>query len=185
MRHVLKGLAIGCLLLLGRPPASEAAPIRIDFAFTSGASTLAEGSFVFDSALDGTVLAYGDLSAFEIVTLGVPYSLAFVNSGNFTEFRYFGFDTSVDAFQVKDISGFPHILSAIKTGFGIGFFISDFPNVARVVTEYSTGQFDVEWTDLSIRRTTVVPEPATLGLLALGTAAALVRRARRRSLRQA
>jgi PEP-CTERM motif len=180
MRYVLTGLAIGCLLLLGRPAASAAAPIRIDFAFTNGASTLAEGSFVFDSVLDGSVLAYEDLSSFEIVTLGVPYDLAFVNSGNFTEFRYFAFDSSVDAFEVKDISGFPHILSAIKTGFGIGFFISDFPNQARVVTEYSTGQANVEWTGLEIRRTSFVPEPATLLLFAVGGAAAL-RRSRRRA----
>lgn len=179
MRRIVTGLVLVWAMTVARV---EAAPIYIAFTFSNGVTTLATGSFVFDSARDGSVIGFEDLTAFDINVLGTTYDLAFVNSGNFSEYRYLGFDSQLDQFRTTNINGFYPALSAIKNGFGIGFFIADLPNIARVVSEYSTGRLDHEWTVVTVRRT-AVPEPAIVVLLGLGTAGA-IRRRRSRSLRR-
>src|ERR1700741_3885226 len=96
-------IAVAALLLCAVLPVSAyASPVTITFDFKDASATdLANGSFTFDSSLDGSVLSYASLSAFtfHFPVSGASYDLAFVNSGGFqSPFLNFEFDSSIDAF---------------------------------------------------------------------------------------
>ena len=93
------------------------------------------------------------------------YDLAFVNSGGFSPYRYFGYDVGAQQFVSADIAGYPQILSAIKDDYASGFFVrADGPILFR---DYGPGGSEVAFTNVTIS-TGVVPEPSAWGLMILG-----------------
>lgn len=159
-------LAVFAVSLIARH--ASATPIEISFDFLQGSTAIASGSFQFDSSLDGTNIGYSDLDAFDITANGVSYDLSFVNSGGFSQFYQFNFDTTTNTFQWLDISGFDTLMAAIKSDFDTGFFIRPLES-NPLVTEYSVPTFDVPYDNITISRSQV-PSPATLTLLGFGLA---------------
>ena len=155
---------IAAALLVFGPITANATLITIDLSFDS----ILTGSFSYDSSLDGGVIGYGDLSSFDLTFAGITntsYSLAFVNSGDFSVHHYFAFDTAVDQFVMAIIDGFPTSLSAIKSSFNSGFFVRE--DLMVVGDYFGTGGNAVaqNYEALTINR---VPEPGTLALLGIG-----------------
>lgn len=160
--------AAGLLLTAMSIPAA-AGTVSVDFSFLSGATTQASGQFTFDSSKTG-VLSYSDLTSYSIAfpSSGDTFNLAFVNSGAFSDFLYFGFDTSTDTFVTQNIDGFPEIMSAIKADFASGFFTRD-DAAAMVVRDYGphpTGELSFDALNISV--TSAVPEPSTWAMMLLG-----------------
>lgn len=151
---------------------SLAATTIVDFAFVNGGSALATGSFSFDSSLGGP-LTYSNLNAFTLALPNETYDLAFVNSGGFSQYYYFGYDTTLGAFQTATVGGFPQILSAIKTGFTDGFFVRNDPG-GTILRNYNPESGNVSFTNVTVSSRTIgaaVPEPATWAMMLFGFAA--------------
>jgi hypothetical protein len=163
-------LGAGLLLTVMVVPAT-AGTVTVDFGFLSGSSTVASGQFTFDSSKTGT-LSYSDLNSYSIAfpTSGDTFDLAFVNSGGFGDFRYFGFDTSTDQFVTQSIDGFPEIMSAVKADFSSGFFTRDDVDF-QIVRDYgpnATGELSFDTLNISVSG--AVPEPSTWAMMILGFA---------------
>ncbi|MCW5760499.1 MAG: hypothetical protein KIS90_12095, partial [Phenylobacterium sp.] len=128
--------ALGVVLaaLLG---GSAAAATRI-VNFTL-APDVASGEFSYDADLTG-VIGYEDLASFSLVFAGTGhgYDLAFVRSGDFSAYRGFGFDTASLTFVTTAAGGSTQIMSAIRNGFGDGFFIRD-DDGGHAATDYADG----------------------------------------------
>lgn len=166
---------LASVLLLGASFAAQASPINVSFAFTG----VATGSFTYDSSLDGTVIDYSKLDSFNLTFQGVTtssYDLAFLNSGNFSGWKFLNFDSAVDAFVSTTIGGFPTTVAAIKNSFSEGFFARDDMKILR---DYAGGgDRAYQSLQVSVDRSSVpndVPVPATpllsgIGLLALAYA---------------
>jgi hypothetical protein len=154
-------VALGMTTMLATK--AEASPITISYNFTYQGSSVAFGSFTFDSALDGSVLgSYGDLSAFSFTAPalgGFSYNLAFAN-GSTT--RSFLFDTATDSFVFGGSS--PLTAMGLLLGFNVENVLI-WENALGIPTNHA-------WDTVTTSRTTAapVPEPGTLVLL--GTALA-------------
>jgi hypothetical protein len=161
-------LAAASAALLVANPATAATTV-VDFAFVNSGVSLATGSFSFDAAKTGA-LTYADLDSFTLALPNETYDLAFVNSGNFSEFYYFGYDATLGSFQTNDIGGFPQILSAIKSGFSDGFFVRNDP-AFTLFRNYNPESGAVRFTNVTISSRTIdgaVPEPGTWIMMILG-----------------
>ncbi len=168
---------LASVILLGASIAAQASPINVSFAFTN----VATGSFTYDSSLDGTLIDYSDLSAFNLTFHGATtssYDLAFINSGNFAAWHYLNFNSATDSFLMNNIAGYPTTMAAIKNNFGQGFFVRD---DGKYIVDYAGGGTQsYQALQISVDRATPpndVPLPATPLLTAIGLAAlALARR---------
>ncbi len=160
MKKLLVGIAVAVATF-----AANATPIAVSFSFDS----IATGSFTYDSSKDGSMIGWGDLSAFNLQFAGLTtsnYDLAFVNSGNDSVYRVLNWNSAIDSFVDVSISGYPQAMSDIKNSFDTGFFMrTDF----GVIRDYAGGgdqYFQVLTT--SVNRGNNVPEPGSLALLGLG-----------------
>ncbi|ODT86541.1 PEPxxWA-CTERM sorting domain-containing protein [Phenylobacterium sp. SCN 70-31] len=147
---------------------SAAAATRI-VNFTLGAD-VASGEFSYDAALTG-VIGYDDLATFSLTFFetGNAYDLSFVRSGDFSAYRGFSFDTASLTFITTAPGGATQIMSAIKNGFGEGFFVRDDAG-GRGATDYADGR-ELAFDSLEITSRVVgagVPEPATWALMIAG-----------------
>lgn len=173
--------AIAALALMVAASA-QAAPVTVNYAIQdAGGGTLVDGWFSYDSALNGSVLSYADLTGFNLhfTGSGSTYGLAFVNSGGFqTPYLHFEFDTAATAFNfaTTNLAGSP--LAAIKAGYLNGFWIGD----NGAVGDYASGGPVNMGTSANVtyRVTTQdVPEPASLALAAVALAGGWAARRRR------
>ncbi|PZQ51094.1 MAG: hypothetical protein DI570_25035 [Phenylobacterium zucineum] len=147
--------------------------------FTLGPD-VASGEFSYDNSLTG-VIDYDDLATFTLTFVGTgnTYDLAFVRSGDMSAYRGFAFDTASRTFASTDTGGIPHIMSAIKNGFGAGFFVRANGDV-YAATDYAIDE-EQAFTSLEVTSRVVgvgVPEPATWALMiaGFGLAGATLRR---------
>ncbi len=161
----------------------KAAAITIDFRVENSlAQVLALGTFQFDSAKDGTVLDYSDLSSFQfsvpVSGSGENYDLAFLNSGSFNVFYGMAFDTSTDRFQTLHIADEKVLLAAIKTNRWTGFIITADKSEVR---DYIQGGENI-YSSIIVQRSSLasVPEPSSLAVFAIGACAAGAFSGRRR-----
>ncbi len=176
-----KALAGAVVAVALSTAASAAYATIINFEYTEGISPVATGSFTYATGSSG-VLGYTDLSAFSVTIGSVSYDLADVNT--FTDYVYFGYDTSTNAFVTNpntcgfDGCGFASSLSAINSSGTDGFFFNPVPGE---FTEYSTetsGAFD----GLTFSNATVgVPEPVTISLFGVGFAGLAAMRRRKKA----
>ena len=165
--HFLMAAAVACTSVASTP--ALAATTIVNFAFEDSGTTLATGSFSFDSSLSGA-LTYSDLSNFSLALPNETYDLSFVNSGGFSQYYYFGYNATAGVFQTATVGGFPQILSAIKTNFNDGFFVRNDPG-ATIFRNYNPESGDISFTNVTVSSRSVsgaVPEPATWAMMLLG-----------------
>ena len=169
------------LFLLCTLPAAapHAAPhsATVTYAFDEAGATIAHGSFTYPDSITGQ-LTYEDLTAFTFqIGNGTVYDLAYVDSGNLSVYRDFGYDTVSQNFVTTNLYGYPQILSGISNDFDTGFFVR-FDNTYKEVDDYAgSGIQPID--QILITPTTppsaqlaetAVPEPAPLGLFIAGLA---------------
>lgn len=158
---------IGGLLILATS-SSYAIPVQVDFSFDLSGIPAASGSFTYDSALQGGVISYGDLSAFDLVLPTASFGLPFVTSGPFA-FSYMAFDTSSAAFlpNVAD-SGILEAVAAGANGLEGFLLFSDLFSDSGYALSVADDAISA-WDHSSVNvRVTAVPEPPMLSLLVLG-----------------
>ncbi len=166
MKHLMAAAAATLALGAFAAPAS-ASTVLVSFDFLSGATSVASGHFTYDSA-DSGVIGWGDVLSYDISFPGEnSYDLAFVNSGNDSVYRYFGFDTGSHTFVTAVVGGFPEIMSDIKNPFDAGFFTRD-DAAFQVVRDYGPGGTQESFDTLKISVSGGVPEPATWALMLIG-----------------
>lgn len=164
MKNIL--IAFGLAAATCIAPAAQAAVTTVDFSFDRlDGSSVGNGSFSFDSVLSGP-LAYSDLDSFSLTIGGYSYDLGFVNSGNFSVYHHFGFDTVANAFVTQTISGFPTILAGIKNSFNEGFFVRNDPAYTLVRT-YPGNELSFDHVSI-VTSSGAVPEAATWAMMILG-----------------
>ncbi|MEW5685111.1 MAG: PEPxxWA-CTERM sorting domain-containing protein [Pseudomonadota bacterium] len=161
-------LAAAVAATLAFAAGSAAAATRI-VNFTLGPD-IASGEFSYDNSLTG-VIDYDDLATFKLTFVGTgnTYDLAFVRSGDMSAYRGFAFDTASRTFSPTDVGGVPHIMSAIKNGFGAGFFVRANDEVFAA-TDYAIDE-EMTFTSLEVTSRLVgagVPEPTTWALMIAG-----------------
>lgn len=182
MTRLIPSVAVGLVLagFLGGP--ATAATRIVNFTL---ASDVAAGEFSYDNSLTG-VIGYDDLTSFSLTfsETGNSYDLSFVQSGDFSAYRGFSFDTSALSFVTTAAGGTTQIMSAIKNGFGEGFFVRDDDGV-HAATDYADGrELAFESIEITSRLIGVaVPEPATWALMITGFGLAGARLRRRASAR--
>ena len=166
--------ALGALL------ATTAQATTVDFAYLSGASTVASGSFRYDDAATG-VLNYADLTAFTITVAATTYTLADVLT--YTDYVHFGYDTSANTFVTSgNLTGFAgpgyfSSLSAISSGGTAGFYFTALPS--GFFQEYTTSS-NASFDSATFTASNGIPEPASWAMLIAGfglVGAAMRRRA--------
>lgn len=149
---------------------ASAATTMVTFSLDNNSVSLANGSFSYDAAKTGQ-LSYADLQSFTFSLPTSTYDLAFVNSGSFSVFRYFGFNATTQTFVTRTNYDFPEILSAIKGNGVSGYFVRN-DAIATVFHDYAAGFGPVTYTNVSINVTTsgvsAVPEPATWAMMLMG-----------------
>ena len=163
---------------------AHAATTFVNFSMQNGSTSVANGSFSYDSSLTGA-LNYSNLDSFSFTLPGSSYDLAFINSGNFSIYRYFGYDATLGSFVSSNIGGFEQILSGLKSDFSSGFFVR-FDNSYRLVRNYKPESGEIFYTTLNVTSRTsdsAVPEPATWAMMLAGFGA--IGFAMRRKRRQA
>jgi len=167
MIRSIQSIAMGVALAVFLGGVATAATRVVDFTL---ASDVASGEFSYDAGLTG-IVGYGDLTSFSLrfAETGNTYDLAFVRSGDFSAYLGFGFDTSSLTFVTTAAGGATQIMSAIKNGFGDGFFVRD-DDGGHAATDYADGrEFAFESIEITSRLTGAgVPEPATWALLIVG-----------------
>jgi hypothetical protein len=166
MRVQLLALTAAAFTALAAPASAAVTTVDYDFVTADGGSA-GNGSFSFDSALTG-LLTYEDLDSFSITIGGGSYDLAYVLSGNFSVYRYFGFNATTELFETADLGGFPQILSAIKDDFSSGFFVRD--DSIKLARNYNPESGELPFVRVAINSSTggVVPEPATWAMMIAG-----------------
>lgn len=116
-------MAIAVVALFSAP--ASASIVTDNFVFTNNSSSVANGSFSYDSSKSGQ-LTYADLRSFTInlVASGQSYNLAFARTNR--NYNYFGYNTNLNTFVPSLISGtqgpYAGILSAINRNLSNGFF---------------------------------------------------------------
>lgn len=174
MIAVLKRVVLSFVISAMAFSVAEASPIVVNFEINTATPTV--GSFTYDSALDGSLLGYGDLDAFSITLWsGSTYDLAFVTGGPF-DWNEFAFDTTSDTFL--DLSPASGIISAITTGLADGFWISGVNDICfggRCVADYPGADYQT-FTTITAERESTVPEPSLLALSLTGLALVRARR---------
>jgi hypothetical protein len=147
-----------------------AAETVVNFSLDAAQVPLVTGTFSYNSSKTGQ-LSYSDLDSFSLKLPANTYDLAFVNSGSFSDYRYFGYNASIGSFVSATISGFPEILSAIKDDGSRGFFVRKDSNYT-IFSDYGAGNISVPYTNITVSSSVAaVPEPATWAMLILGMGA--------------
>jgi hypothetical protein len=166
--------------LLSRP--TQADPITIDFSFSQAGTTVAAGSFTYDSSLQGQTLSYANLSAFDFsIEGGADYNLAFVNSvmAETGSLSFFSFNTSTDSFVGVFDGQNPTLIEAIDSSFASGFFIGDISRRNVAVDDYENFGNAPPYDTIHV--SVAVPEPSSIALCGVAAAVGLtVARVRRK-----
>ena len=164
MKNIL--IAFGLAAATCIAPAAQAAVTTVDFSFDRlDGSSVGHGSFSFDSALSGP-LTYSDLDSFSLTIGGNSYDLGFVNSGNFSVYHYFGFNTVANAFVTQTVSGFPTILAGLKNSYNEGFFVRNDP-AFTLARAYPGGELYFDNVSI-VTSSGAVPEAATWAMMIMG-----------------
>jgi hypothetical protein len=162
-------LAAAVLGLVAGAQGGARADVTVSFDFSTGPTVVAAGQFSFDETLDGTILGYSDLSSFDFTIVGgSTYDLAFLNSGSFSGYYHFQFDSASDTLIPTVILGFPTLFAAIKADFESGFFVGT-PDENPAVADYvPTPERTEIYTSMSLtRQTAAIPEPSSVALTGL------------------
>ena len=107
----------------------QAATSVFDFSFLNAGTSVANGSFSYDTSKTG-VLGYSDLDSFNVTLAGLSYDLN--QAKNFTDYSYFGYDVANNNFVPSNPNttcgfggcGFQSVLSAINSDGSNGYFFS-------------------------------------------------------------
>lgn len=154
--------------------AANAATIVQQIVVNNGANTVASGIFSYDSSKTG-VLNYSDLISFSLTGVST-YNLAFINSLDSSAYKYFGYNTAKNSFNVASIPGSvgPNsgVLAGVNGSLSKGFFFDPLPGqpdpsgtgADGLYRFYDTGS-NQSYTSISI---SAVSEPATWALIIVG-----------------
>jgi hypothetical protein len=154
---------VGWLLILVNS-SSYAIPVQVDFSFDLSGAPAASGSFTYDNSLQGGIVSYGDLSAFNLTLPTASFDLTFVTSGPFA-FNYMAFDTNSAAFLPNAADS--TILAAV-TGLEGFLLFSDLFSDSGFALSIDDNAISL-WDHSSVSvRVAAVPEPPMLSLVALG-----------------
>jgi len=163
---------------------AASAATLVNFSLLGGTTQLAVGSFTFDDSKSG-ILDYSDLTSFSYtIGTGAAYDLAFVTTGAFSPYYYFGYDTVSQGFVRGSLDGgtYQALLTAISADFASGFFAGTSSFVTNSYQDYATNQRGF-FTSVEVTSSQIpggVPEPTTWGLMILGLGGAGVALRRRR-----
>jgi hypothetical protein len=167
MRLGILAFTAAALTAVAAPAAAAVTTVDYDFV-TAGGGSAGGGSFSFDSSLTG-LLTYNDLDSFSITIGAGSYDLAYVLSGGFGSYYYFGFNATTELFESASIDGFEQILSAIKSDFSSGFFVRNDP-AFTLARNYNPESGELPFVRVAINSSTggAVPEPATWAMMIAG-----------------
>jgi PEP-CTERM motif len=171
---LLVGLIAGAAMTV---TAAHAATITDNFVFFDNSTVVASGSFSYNSANSG-LLTYNELSAFSFTGNASSFGLSDVQSGGaLSNYNYFGFNTTLNAFVPAAISGdvgtFSGIFAATNPSLTSGFFFDPLIGQAdpagtgadSLYTLYNAGPVNASYTSYTV---SAVPEPSTWAMIILG-----------------